>query len=67
MVEEVDLTENHIVDIHIHITGNALVLVNDDPINDGDPKNKVTLTLEHEGDVMVTINGEDFQIGKEQS
>lgn len=65
--KDIDYTEQNIVDITINVSGNALVVLNGDTINedDADPKNKVTLTLEHEGDVLVTVNGEDFMVEKE--
>lgn len=62
-----DYTEENIVDIVITITGDAAVVINDDMVTDNNEqpsKNIVRLHLEHEGDVLVTINGEDFMVGE---
>lgn len=58
-------TGDNVVDIVITVTGEAQVTLNGDPIGDAanvDVANRVALTLAHEGDIIVTINGEDFQI-----
>jgi hypothetical protein len=60
-----DYTEQNTVEINIVVLGDASVTLNDDPINEKEgSKNKVKLTLTHENDVLVTVNGEDFHIEK---
>jgi peptidoglycan hydrolase-like protein with peptidoglycan-binding domain len=56
-------TGQNVVDIVFKTKGHAAILVNNDLIS-GDPSlgNAIKLTLEHEGDVIVTVDGEDFQI-----
>lgn len=61
-------TGANIVDIIIKTKGHVDVKINDDPINDGAGEqivaspNRLALTLVHDGDVVVTVNGEDFHI-----
>lgn len=60
--EEVGPTGDHVVDIAIVVKGNPTVIINGDKINDGLANSKLELTLAHHGDIMVTVDGEDFQI-----
>lgn len=55
---------NNVVEIEITAKGDAAVFINGDQINDAASTNRLELTLEHHGDVIVDINGEDFQVGK---
>ena len=63
----IEYTESNIVDLKSIIVGNAQLIVNGDHI-DGDPDspNKVIMTLHHEGDVLTTIDGEDFMVEEEE-
>lgn len=65
MSTEVEYTEKNVVSIEIKIEGDAVVIINGDPITaeGADTKsieNIVTMALDYEGDVLVTVNGEDF-------
>jgi N-acetylmuramoyl-L-alanine amidase/Putative peptidoglycan binding domain len=57
-------TGENVVDVAISVTGKAMVTLNGDVIDEtvGHTANRIALTMEHEGDIVVTINGEDFQI-----
>ena len=56
-------SEENAVDITIVVTGNAHVIINGDPITeDVDSPNKLHISMKHEGDILITVNGEDFQI-----
>jgi N-acetylmuramoyl-L-alanine amidase len=55
-------TGNNVVDFAVTVKGNPTIVVNDDVVNSGDPNNRVDITLKYSGDVMVTVDGEDFQI-----
>ena len=54
----------NVVDVALTIQGNVLVTINGDPVNEvtGTAPNRLALTLEDEGDVLVTVDGEDFQV-----
>ena len=68
MAEEQDYSGNNATEVNIMVVGDVSVTLNGDPINDIiGSKNKIKLTLEHEGDVLVTVNGEDFQVEKDES
>lgn len=57
------VSDENIVDIQINVSGNVAVMINDDEITENiDAPNRLSLTLVHLGDVLVNVNGEDFQI-----
>jgi len=65
-----DYTEKNIVSITIEIQGNAVVLVNGEPLGEegNDPtKNLVSLGIDCDNYVLITINGEDFHIEPEKN
>jgi N-acetylmuramoyl-L-alanine amidase len=55
-------TGENVVDIAITVKGDPTVTINDDVVTEGDPNNRVNITLDYSGDVMVTVDGEDFQV-----
>ena len=58
---------DQVVDITIETKGTPIVTINGDPITvvpSGRIAGGVTMTLAWEGDVIVNVNGEDFQIEK---
>jgi len=63
MSESENYTETNDVEININVIGEAAVIINGQCV-DGEPtsKNQIILNLEHEGDVLVTVNGEDFMV-----
>lgn len=60
--ESKEFTEDNDVQIDTTIIGDCALVINGDVV-DGNPdsKNKVRMKLEIEGDVLVTLNGEDYQ------
>ena len=60
------VSDENIVDIEIKVAGHVAVSINDDPITD-DPEapNQLKIFLDRVGDVLLNVNGEDFQIGVE--
>jgi hypothetical protein len=65
---EPEMTGDNVVDVKFEITGDALVVINGEPINEtATAKNKLELTLAQVGDIVVTIDGEDFEIAKPPS
>jgi hypothetical protein len=64
MAQTEDYTEENVVDITIVVTGKAQVVVNGTTVNEDEEEseNKVTMTMSREGDVLVSINGEDFLV-----
>lgn len=56
-----EYSEGNLIDIEVLVSGTAALIINDEFVA-GDPqsKNKVTITLKKEGDVLVNVNGEDF-------
>ena len=59
---DTELTDNNVIDITIVVTGAAQVLVNGEHVEgDQESHNKLHIVMKEEGDVLVTINGEDFQ------
>lgn len=59
---EPELTGEHTVDINITVKGKPLVTINEDVIYDGNPANRVDFTMSHTGDVLLTVDGEDFAV-----
>ena len=64
MSDEQEYTEENIVDLAISSIGNVVVKVNGDIVgenDDEDCKNQLIITIKKQGDVLFTVNGEDFQ------
>lgn len=64
MSDQQEYSEDNVVDLAISTIGNAVVKVNGDIVGENDDetcKNKLIITIKKEGDVLVTVNGEDFQ------
>ena len=64
MSDEQQYTEENIVDLAISSIGNVVVKVNGDIVgenDDEDCKNQLIITIKKQGDVLFTVNGEDFQ------
>jgi N-acetylmuramoyl-L-alanine amidase len=57
-----EVTGENVVDVAITVTGQPQVVLNGEIIRDGDPANRAVMTLSYEGDVVVTVDGEDFQV-----
>lgn len=57
-----DKSEENVVDITIVVTGNAQVLVNGEQVEGtNESPNKLHIHFKDEGDVQVTVNGEDYE------
>ena len=64
MSDEQEYSEDNIVDLAISTIGNVVVKVNGDIIGENDDEaceNKLIITIKKQGDVLFTVNGEDFQ------
>lgn len=60
--EPPELTGDHSVDVAFTTKGSPQVTINGDILIDGDPANRLDLQLKHQGDIIVTIDGELFQV-----
>lgn len=56
------VTDDNVVDIEIKVRGDITVAINRDTIIEGKSANRLSMYLGHVGDVLVNINGEDFQV-----
>jgi len=62
MSEAPDTTEENVIDITIVVTGNAQVIVNGEHVEgDEDSHNKLHIVMKSEGDVKITLDGDDFE------
>ena len=63
MSDEQEYTEENIVDLAISSIGNVVVKVNGDIVGENDDEsceNQLIITIKKQGDVLFTVNGEDF-------
>jgi hypothetical protein len=67
MTVETDYTETNIIDIACAVTNDCRVSINGEHIiGEEQSKNHLKMELRYEGDVAVTVNGEDFHVSWEK-